>query len=682
MSRILHHVGKNDFKKTRQRQIGEQKERAAKELKERQEKEIERKIIEEAAKPFKSDWRNEIQIPEKKLELEDIDSTLRKLLNVTKERGVVSEKMTSSGLLIPSTLHPTGDDINVEVSTSELRYNTGDAVVADGAIRFGEVEPNNYDSNWWSQSAGTNYIKTTTVEGEKQNTHVSFNVDVGTGIDAPLPQHPLVVKYQMRFTYEGQEYNAGTGTLGTITSSGIHSFELPEFHEYFEISFDLRVDGTYLRKYEADYQRRMFVGTTLAGATITEADTVDSIGPAAMIHRVLHHPGPFNDDADSLMHVLLFNGFSSRISGLPGQSGGGLGSDRVYLYNLIRSQYAHLKNRYAKTYTINSLGITRRTPLSVFVALDDPDANAFIRMDGLENLSPEQRKKRLEEMLSAGDDFMVEYLGLKPSTARPVEMGDEIAGYGLRPDGTSGLNNPGDEVYDPATKTKYKLVPRKGYGYNQWVPINKADSSTGDTEVAQGLPYTDEDDAFDNPYYNDPFKDPGDLDDSDDESTWDYAKNSGDTEVAASYPTTNTPLDKVGGFKGIPKGKGLYPMDKDGNLYNPQTGLPIKKAGKEKQTQVAHHELEGDVISEKKKLKNPEEVLKKLPGYYDGKPSPAGFPLSPPIIPVDGQHPELINPVKVANRFNRLDPISAKSMPLTGNPHIDKKVKAARKKPK
>ena len=29
MSRILHHVGRNDFKKTRQRQIGEKKESAA-----------------------------------------------------------------------------------------------------------------------------------------------------------------------------------------------------------------------------------------------------------------------------------------------------------------------------------------------------------------------------------------------------------------------------------------------------------------------------------------------------------------------------------------------------------------------------------------------------------------------------------------------------------------------------
>ena len=220
-------------------------------------------------------------------------------------------------------------------------------------------------------------------------------------------------------------------------------------------------------------------------------------------------------------------------------------------------------------------------------------------------------------------------------------------------------------------------------------------------------------------------------------------------EVAASYPTTNTPLDKVGGFKGIPKGKGWYPTDKDGNPYNPQTGLPVKASAgegdtevaldtipyeppspgpggykppgsydpnkfynvptnhgpqfpspnlpdtgpgrssvpdkdnkKKKQSVVAHHEPKGNLISEKKKLKSPEEVLKKIPGYYDGKPSPGGFPLAPPVIPINGMHPELVNPVKVADRFNRLDPISAKSMPLTGNPHIDKKVKAARKKSK
>ena len=64
MSRILRHVGNKDFKRTRQRQVDEQRELAAKKLKEWQEAEAERKQIEEIARPFKSDWREETQLQE------------------------------------------------------------------------------------------------------------------------------------------------------------------------------------------------------------------------------------------------------------------------------------------------------------------------------------------------------------------------------------------------------------------------------------------------------------------------------------------------------------------------------------------------------------------------------------------------------------------------------------------
>ena len=64
MSRILRHVGNKDFKRTRQRQIGEQKELAAQKLKEWKEEEAERKQIEEIARPLKSDWREETQLQE------------------------------------------------------------------------------------------------------------------------------------------------------------------------------------------------------------------------------------------------------------------------------------------------------------------------------------------------------------------------------------------------------------------------------------------------------------------------------------------------------------------------------------------------------------------------------------------------------------------------------------------
>ena len=58
------------------------------------------------------------------------------------------------------------------------------------------------------------------------------------------------------------------------------------------------------------------------------------------------------------------------------------------------------------------------------------------------------------------------------------------------------------------------------------------------------------------------------------------------------------------------------------------------------------------------------------------------FPKDPPPEMVQGRHPNWWDGEKVSNRFNKLDPISAKSMPKTGNPKIDSKVLKAIKKRK
>ena len=73
--------------------------------------------------------------------------------------------------------------------------------------------------------------------------------------------------------------------------------------------------------------------------------------------------------------------------------------------------------------------------------------------------------------------------------------------------------------------------------------------------------------------------------------------------------------------------------------------------------------------------------LKKEIDYSD-KPSKNGYPNDPPPEMVNGMHPDLVDGKQIANRFNRLDPQSAKAMPLTGNPEIDKKVKKAKKQSK
>ena len=80
-----------------------------------------------------------------------------------------------------------------------------------------------------------------------------------------------------------------------------------------------------------------------------------------------------------------------------------------------------------------------------------------------------------------------------------------------------------------------------------------------------------------------------------------------------------------------------------------------------------------EATSTKKRLKKPSEIFNPR---GDIKPV---YPDTPPPKMVNGWHPEY---GKAAKRFNRLDPISARSMPKTGDPEIDAKVRKAARKPK
>ena len=63
-----------------------------------------------------------------------------------------------------------------------------------------------------------------------------------------------------------------------------------------------------------------------------------------------------------------------------------------------------------------------------------------------------------------------------------------IAGYGLRPDGNMGFSKLGDKVRGNDGKI-YELVPRPGYGYNQWVPVKGASQPTKvDDKLAASYP--------------------------------------------------------------------------------------------------------------------------------------------------------------------------------------------------
>ena len=323
------------------------------------------------------------------------------------------------------------------------------------------------------------------------------------------------------------------------------------------------------------------------------------------------------------------------------------------------------------TNVIRNLTFQRRTPMNVFVSLDSPEATSFIRTDPtMQGLSAEDRKKKLIDMLDAGDEYLLKYLGMTGSKARPSDTTmpdswDQAAG-GATDAMSDDLYNWVNKTYGlPAAEWK-KENPTKPDNSNPFLPkgsyVPKASGGKdyGNVASAKG-PYGTP--GADKPYVRKGYKDKdGKFVDYDNPSTWPSilkkAGNNKDTmdDRWRAKATAYTDSWKAAHTKHV-------------NAWK-------------KQLDLAHHEPEGEVLSEKKKLKSVKDITSKIPGYYDGKPAPLGFPMQEPPKMVNGFHPDLVGGKKIANRFNRLDPQSAKAMPPTGNPHIDKKVRAAAKKPK
>tara|TARA_A100001201_G_scaffold115027_1_gene98669 strand:- start:5 stop:529 length:525 start_codon:yes stop_codon:yes gene_type:complete len=123
---------------------------------------------------------------------------------------------------------------------------------------------------------------------------------------------------------------------------------------------------------------------------------------------------------------------------------GGLGSKTVVLPRTYSSLFFTAKSDGSITF---ETVYQRRRPVNVFVGLDDPEANAFIRggLGGDKN-----RRDRLKDQLEAGNELM-EKMGLDPSKTSPgdILISPGKALYGpvdnrLKPDGSKGFNTPGE----------------------------------------------------------------------------------------------------------------------------------------------------------------------------------------------------------------------------------------------
>ena len=327
----------------------------------------------------------------------------------------------------------------------------------------------------------------------------------------------------------------------------------------------------------------------------------------------------------------------------------------------------------------------RRNPMNVFVSLDSPEATAFMRTDpSMQGLSAEDRRKKLIAMLDAGDEYLLKYLGLIGSKARPsdVTMPDSWEQSALK------------DITPQQRSEAEKIINR----YSKYGDVASAEALVGGVEnvaavvaVIIGALGIGKDAAT--ALYNSI---------TTTNSGNDYSAPPGRTRnlgpgesLSGTQPKELTPqqqadVEAAGNeLRDARRALGDLPADAT-DAQKDMAQERVDKAEKRRQSLRKKHREEnknrkesykpkGKVLSEKKKFKD---LTKKIPGYYDGKPAPLGFPMQEPPKMVNGFHPDLVDGKKIANRFNRLDPASAKAMPPTGNPHIDKKVRAAAKKPK
>ena len=455
----------------------------------------------------------------------------------------------------------------------------------------------------------------------------------------------------------------------------------------------------------------------------------------------------------------------------------------IYIY-----QYAsngEFSGGYNPPSYINSITTKRIKPMSLFVALDDPEANSFVRDGTADKMSPGEKRKKLEEMLSASEEYLNKMFGSgmpKGATViadyEPQQSFMDIQAGGERitkqggktvTDTTRGIKDgkiDGKPIRS-STPTS-KSVPFTGLSPEDLKYISdrvggsySGTTSQPDKQPVKGVPFTGlspEDlkyisDRVGGSYsgktnpkttLSNPPKSSDNkaaleknikaslkqLEIDNEQLKGDALKRNiglaadlGLDILTAVTMLTPIPGDEAAAIAvqaskaGVKTGAKTMAQQRTIDAFRTQVTDPknlsraqevlsrtpakfkkdvaiqIKVQGKtinvkaneilrNKGFKVDSYQPQGKVLSEKKRLKSPKDLVDKIPGYYDGKPAPLGFPIVEPPKMKDGMHPDLVDGKKTAKRFNRLDPISARAMPKTGNPHIDKKVKAAAKKPK
>ena len=425
------------------------------------------------------------------------------------------------------------------------------------------------------------------------------------------------------------------------------------------------------------------------------------------------------------------------------------------------------------TWNVNSFVFQRRTPLTVFVPLDSPEASAFVRTGEFSKLSNEEKIKKLKQMMNASDEYLTNKFGdAFPGTNASQEFEDvqsapsweEAAGEQLEPSspesstettkstvpslyqgksaawmtgaiGASSIESLTDQFRGTNVRVKFlkaqaqeaerasktiAQLGRRSSSLSNERQIQQAqdrlenaremikaeiEGSTPNLKPITQVPKISDDRVELEKNIEASLKQ---LDIDNEELKGEALKRNiavaaeigldvltlitllspipGDEVAALSAQgvkvgskatakkalekavTKSNPSQRVKDFanrihsSGLPGGQGtIYP----GGTGPGSTPLRIYRNS---------YEPEGEMIVERK-LKNPQ-------AFFQDKDIKPEFPENPPPPQIKGLHPDLVTGEKTSQRFNKLDPISAKAMPRTGIKAIDKKVKKAKRLPK
>ena len=624
MSRILRHVGYKDFQKTHQRHIDEQKELAAKRLKEWQEAEVERKELEEVSKQYKIDWRQELLEAMSSKDFEHIYGNY----GVSIFNGVITstvEKQTQSTL------------------AQDLLSASADAT----EYAFGSQFPGSYVN----QLGGVESLSKVDVVAS----HDGTLPEVPEGQDPPpeLPSNavPIDTSIQGSYVVDGEtRHRIHRYRNGELLGS--YNFEYIFYSNPWQIYrgelLPYRPDVGYGSGYEKGWALQVY-GRNTAATNLTTMNIAlwqeDKVNGYVYTFRI----EPVN--AEGNPHLITLH---APPKGRP------------------------KNNTFEKTTDAADLG----APVAAFIPKssrnrkEDEDSKLDSEVNEIDNnISDPDERNLIDKAKDAVLDFAAKIIGATSAKNALSSYNKFLAnpkGPGSSPD------NPLDITND-LTKADVNIL-RNAVANDSFskLKIKQAIESSGKSQKVQDLRWEIAIGAVETAIRDASSKSEGLNNSIHGGGTLDREAfiRSGGKEITFIKPYGFRPGGSVEEFERSPLGRLMA-----------ATGLPADTIGAGGNPAV----VIGGVIASQLMLDNAKKhggIYKSPTAYmkvrinsgtmkesinfdYEGKPSPNGFPDTPPPQMINGYHPDF---GKRGDMYNRLDPISAKSMPKTGDQEIDAKV--------